>query len=295
MGLATDPTVANLVDEALLITGHRGATTALKDRLTARAMEQIKLDIWAVSTTHKVLEATQTTVTTRGNQRYDVPTDFNELISVTLLDGPDDDRGTARAGSASTLTLAATDGGDENSRIGRELVLTGGTASGKVRTITAFNATSKVATVGEDWNAAGDTATVPDGTTTYLVVSRYPPLAIRPLDLEIGTFVDQTADGRPSRCALYDDQLYLAPVPDLSTYGLRIRYYLQLIRLDLASTRYLNIIKEWENIWMAGLVMKIHQNFDDGRHGGAATDYFGLLQALGNKQTTLGRVAYRDL
>lgn len=295
MALATDPTVANLVDEALLIAGRRGSTDAFKARLTARAMEKIKTDIWAVSTTHKVLEATQTTVTTRGNARYDVPVDFNELISVSLLDGPDDDRGTAQGGSASAITLKATDGGDENSRIGREVLLTGGTASGKVRTITAFNATTKVATVGEDWNATGDTATVPDGTTGYLVVSRYKDLKVRPYPLEIGELVDQTAPGRPSVAALYDDQLHLAPVPDLSTYGLRIRYYLQLIRLDLASTRYLNLIKEWENIWMAGLKVAIYDNFDDPRYERASTEYFGLLQALGNKQTTLGRVAYRDL
>ena len=86
MALATDPTVANLVDEAFLLSGYKGASTTIKDRATNRWMEEIKGDLYLSSTTHEELQATQDTVTTEGNQRYDVPTDYGEVISVILLE-----------------------------------------------------------------------------------------------------------------------------------------------------------------------------------------------------------------
>ena len=288
MAMAADPTVANLVDEAFLLSGYKGASTTIKDRATNRWMEEIKGDLYLSSTTHEELQATQETVTTEGNQRYDVPTDYGDVISVTLLDGSDDERATARGGSASSITLAANDGASDTAgRIGKEILLTGGAGVGQVRTITAFNTTTKVATVDQNFS------TIPDATTTYLIVTRYQPLVVHPMALGVDTYTHQTYRGAPVQAAFHDRQWYVLPVPDKSTYGLRMRYYLDLLRLDLASTRYLRIIKQWENVFMAGLVARIHKNFDDDRYRDSREEYVGLLQALGAKQTTLTHVAFR--
>ena len=287
MALAPDPTVAGLIAEAFLLSGYKGASTAIQDRATNRWMESIKADLAASSSVHRELEATSVTVTTEGNQRYDVPTDYSEMVDVTLLDGADEERDTARGGGSGTLTLAANDGAsDTAARISKEILLTGGTGVGQIRTITAFNTTTKVATVDTNWD------TTPDSTTTYLIVSRYRPLAIHPMDLGVGTLTSQTHRGAPTTTSIYDRQWYLAPVPDKSTYGLRLRYYLDLLRLDLASTRYLRLIKEWENIIMAGLIARIHKNFDDDRYRDSRDEYTGLLQALSAKQSTIGNVRF---
>ncbi len=62
--------------------------------------------------------------------------------------------GTAQAGAATTLTLAAADAGTLNQYIGCSVVIISGTGAGQVRKITAYSNTTKVATVGSAWTTA---------------------------------------------------------------------------------------------------------------------------------------------
>jgi hypothetical protein len=77
--------------------------------------------------------------------------------------------GTAQAGSASTITLQAT-----NSSItdgwydGLTIATTGGTGSGQTRTISSYVGSTQVATVSSAWSV------VPDATTTYLITGVQP-------------------------------------------------------------------------------------------------------------------------
>lgn len=71
--------------------------------------------------------------------------------------------GTAQAGAAGTITLASTASSDHGAYVNCTITLTGGTGSGQVRTVQAYNGTTKVASVSA-W------VTPPDGTTTYSMV-----------------------------------------------------------------------------------------------------------------------------
>jgi hypothetical protein len=71
--------------------------------------------------------------------------------------------GTARAGTANTIQLAAD---APNIGAGMLIRITGGTGSGQIRRIIAWNNTSKTATVNPNW------ATNPDSTSTYSVEDR---------------------------------------------------------------------------------------------------------------------------
>lgn len=73
--------------------------------------------------------------------------------------------GTAQAGGAETVTLDASASATDNAYAGFFVVLTGGTGADQRRLITAYDGTSKVATVAEDWTQA------PDNTSTYQVES----------------------------------------------------------------------------------------------------------------------------
>mgnify|MGYP001618884253 CR=1 FL=1 len=291
MAVATVPTVALVIAEAFRVAGQKNPSTDLTTRATDRWMQEIAVDIAASSGTHRLLQERTVLVTTEGVHRYALPSDFQELGpggAVPLLDGPDADRGTLRAATATTATLASDDGGDEDGRVGRELLTTGGTGSAQTRQISAYNATTKVATVSAAWT------TTPDATTPYLVVSHTPELIYRPLLSGIGAHDAQYPRGAPTECGIWDRAIWVRPVPDKSTYGLRVLYYMQLARLDLAGSRYLGLILEWENIWMAGLVVKVHKNNDDDRYQQSVATYMALLQALSAKQATISQVAYRD-
>lgn len=80
-------------------------------------------------------------------------------MAATTLAADQDD--TAQAGATDTITLAA--GATANSLVGFPISIDGGTGIGQRRIITAYNGTSKVATVYPDWDVE------PDATSTYVV------------------------------------------------------------------------------------------------------------------------------
>ncbi len=105
----------------------------------------------------------------------DLPTNFADL-SITATSGRVDvgswlgtavtalpalSTGTAQAGAAGTITLAAGEVAVDDYYNGTRVVLTGGTGAGQSRIITDYFNGSKIANVSPNW------ATNPDGTTTY--------------------------------------------------------------------------------------------------------------------------------
>lgn len=74
----------------------------------------------------------------------------------------------AQAGGAATITLAATASSQDNFYVGYTIHVTSGAALGDIRTVTAYNGTTKVATVDSAWTAApgvGDDYSIYDAAT----------------------------------------------------------------------------------------------------------------------------------
>src|ERR1700704_531437 len=99
MAIPVDPTVSSIVTQALRRAGRTVPTAAQVTEATDHALQEVKADIMLKAATHPSLLVTATTVTTRGQQRYSIPVDHNAQQSITLLDGPDDWRGTAQSGT----------------------------------------------------------------------------------------------------------------------------------------------------------------------------------------------------
>lgn len=74
------------------------------------------------------------------------------------------DEGTAQAGGATSITLATTASATNDLYANSFVTITSGTGSGQTRTITAYNGTTKVATVDSAWSVA------PDSTSVYAVI-----------------------------------------------------------------------------------------------------------------------------
>lgn len=103
--------------------------------------------------------------TTTDYQLYFPEQAGSAVLAQTVQEGAVSHSGTAQAGSASTLTLASGASGTDNFYVNKRLWLTGGTGSGQgYRLITAYNGTTKVATVSPSFLLA-----TPDNTTTYEV------------------------------------------------------------------------------------------------------------------------------
>lgn len=72
---------------------------------------------------------------------------------------------TAQAGASGSITLDASASSTTDFYVGMLVLITGGTGVGQVRRITAYNGTSKVATVERNW------ATNPDNTSTFALLA----------------------------------------------------------------------------------------------------------------------------
>ena len=74
------------------------------------------------------------------------------------------DHGVATAGAADSITLAATASATNNIYVGSVVYISTGTGAGQIRLVTAYNGTSKVATVSDNWT------TTPDNTSVYKIL-----------------------------------------------------------------------------------------------------------------------------
>jgi len=86
---------------------------------------------------------------------------ISDNIDISNFTGALSESGTAQAGGASTITLAAGASSVHDYYVGATIDLTGGTGAGQSNTIIGYSGTTKVAVVNTAW------AVVPDGTTTY--------------------------------------------------------------------------------------------------------------------------------
>lgn len=77
-----------------------------------------------------------------------------------------DESGTAQAGGATTITLAADESAVDDAYNGKQIEITGGTGSGQVRIISDYVGSTKVATVSAAWD------TNPDATSTYEIFAQ---------------------------------------------------------------------------------------------------------------------------
>ena len=257
----------------------------------ARALDawlpEIKDDIWFdEGTSHELLETDALILLTEGTHIYNLPTDFDAPKSFVVLDG--DIRETAQAGTTNTITLISTDSSEEEGRIGKEIVTLSGTGSSQKRQITAFNTTTKVATVDSAWS------TNPNSTTEYLIVTEYHPLNI----VDLTTFnrtTSRTERERPEMGTIWHDKLYIQLVPD-KTYPLPYQYWVNIMQTDIADTNatHQDMLKMWRSLFTQGFFVKTLQNEDDDRYIPELTLYRDMISKITQRTQQMGHVKPHD-
>lgn len=263
MAVPTDPTLTFLIQEALKKAGR------IEDFARARDfwMEEIKNEIWLKvqrdgNTRLKTLQTSAVQISQLGQSRYSFPSDFDEEMSIEILDGSTAD--TAQAGAALTVTLAAAEDITEDLIKGQYVLITSGTGVNGLRQVTAYSAATKVATVDSAWD------TNPDNTSVYLVVDAFYKLEEGHID-DLTENQTRTNRQRPSVFHKVHEGVNVRFIfdypPDKSTYGIQIRYYANLSEVDLTESGTLisAIYQNWRSVFDKGIVMKAagpaHQNY----------------------------------
>ncbi len=268
--------LTNLVAEGLKKAGESSASTALVDRAEDYWAEEIKNDIWTKTKTLKSLQKTKGIVFNKGQSIYSMPTDFagQGEISIRILDGVN--TGVLQAATSSSLTLASNFSATEDFMIGKEVLITSGTGVNEIGQVTAWDNGTKVATVAA---AFGTTPLTGDG---YLVIESYRDLMEGPVwnyDREISTMTKRKPfEFYPTGDVDYSEIVLDAP-PD-KAYGGIIRYYVNLMTVDLASTLMTTLYQKYRNLWIQGIKARRLEDIDDDRAPREMQAYFGLLQAM---------------
>jgi hypothetical protein len=272
----SNPTQSELISEALAMSGEYDPSSSLITRANLW-FEEIKNDIWRKEKKLKSLQKTCYAVFQSGQSRYSYPSSFSSDLSLTILDGQN--RGTAQGGTVSSITLSSSDPNTDGDLIGREILITSGLGVGSFSQITGYNSTTKLADVTPDFDTA------PDGTSTYMIKDVEYDLEQRPIS-DFKMF-QQVGNGRPGYFFPLGDEDYgefiLNQPPD-KVYGARIRYYANIMTLDTSDTLFSNLLLQWRNIWLQGIVYRRLRDANDDRSNDEFVKYRGELQSLINRE-----------
>lgn len=272
-----DPTASGIVSEAMRTALGRAATSGEVARGLDVWIPEIHGDIWMGAPTHRLVETSTLVLLTEGRQLYDFPSDADSLISLTILDGAA--RDTMQSATASTATLVSTDSAPSTARIGREIVTLSGTGSGQRRTIYGWTA-PQITSMNENWT------TTPTNSTTYVVVDDYKVLDKMVEDRWLRE-PDRTERDKPKTWLRETRQYRIRPVSD-KTYPLIIRYWIDLQKLDLASTAFTDCLRTWRSLYTQGIFVKTLRDEDDARKDGEFQIYQGMIGRITGKGAQSG-------
>lgn len=259
----------------------RAPTSGEVSRGLDRFFQEVTNEIWlSPGGSQRLLQSETLVLLTEGAQRYDLPTDYAELLDLTVLDGTD--RDTLQSATSTTATLAATDATEPEGRIGRELVTLSGTGSGQKRTIFGWTA-PQATSLSAPWT------TTPGASTTYVVVDTY-----RKLDPlaggELESFTNRTSRERPTKFRVTGTSYDVWPVPD-KTYPAILRYWINLTRLDWNSSAFDRVLTDWQTLLTQGVYVKTLLDEQDTLYDGQFAVYLNMIRQLVGKGTRDGFLA----
>jgi hypothetical protein len=272
------PSLRTLVTEALDRAGYANPSEARLQRAERHWMEETKQDIWRKSKKLKSLYTSSVAICTENQGRYPFPPDFASDLSVVLLHGTT--RGTAQSGANAAITLASTEDVTQESILGKEILIYDGIAKANISQCTAYNTTTKVATVTPAWT------TQPDSTSLYMIVDIYYPLKQNPIwNTDRNNY--QTTRGTPFEYYPIGDsdsgEFILYPVPHHISdipFGMKLRYYANLLRVDLDSTLMATLYRDWMGELMQGVFVRALQDLDDVRYREEKQIYMNMINLL---------------
>lgn len=278
MAIPTAPTLTTLVSEALAKAGLSSPTTAQQTRGEDEFMEEVKNDVITVERRLTSLQTTSILVTTNGQNRYALPVDFLSDLTMTRLDGAT--TGTAQGGTASSVTFEASDSSEVGDNFGIEVLIYENTAKGSLSQVTGYDTTTKIAAVTPNFETA------PDDTSEYMKIDQYKHMFETPVwEFERNRTI--SSQDAPTHFIPIGDtdngEVIIWPTPYRTgeiPWGLQLRYYADLMELDLDSTLMATLYKKWRNVWIAGVYYKQLQSDDDDRQNAARNEYNFEIQQM---------------
>jgi hypothetical protein len=273
MAVVTNPTVAEIIIQGMSEAGQYSVTTAQSAYLSFKAnqWETIKAEIWNACRTDRMLEGLACRVVPAGLSDITEPDDFDSEIKVELFWCADEYRGTAQAGTSTTITLASDFSTEEDDIKGRRIFITDGAGENAQRLISAYNNTTKVLTVSEAWPTSTGN---PNSTSEYVIGMQSEVLPRRDYD-----YVSKPL-GRPRQYSRRNWQIELAPAAD-ENYPILLPYRQNLTLMDEADSVFIAHLRRRRHLWIQGVKVKTMAKFDDDRRAAEEQIWERMLAQYG--------------
>ena len=98
---------------------------------------------------------------------------------------------------------------------------------------------------------------------------------------------DRTMRDRPKHYLETGRQYALFPLPD-KTYPLLVRYWIDLQKLDVASTAFTDLLRTWRSLYHQGIFVKTLRDEDDARKDIEFAIYQGMISRVTGKSSQSG-------
>ena len=172
MAVATVPTAESISTEGLKRAEIISPSQTQISRAVDTWMQELFNDIWNRSivtgdTRLKTLQTTSVSISVDNQRRYQLPPDFSEELSISILDATD--TGTVQSGTSNTVTLESGEGISQETAEGKYYLSTSGTSKGQYREILIYNTSTLIATVDINW----DTNKTPVSGDKYAIIDKH--------------------------------------------------------------------------------------------------------------------------
>ena len=273
------PTAASLVTEGLRQARIFNPTASQISLYQTEVMEQLKNDLWQAVKQMKPLMTFSYMVLVPGQSRYSCPTDYSSDMSMVVMTGLT--TGAVLSATANTIVIAAATSGslDSNSTIGKDLAIISGTGSASVSQIVGVvtAGANTTLTVYPDFQAT------PDATSTFMIVDNQYPVEqdhIANYDKFRSAGLDRPRKFYPMGDEDYDEFIFDSAPDAVFTYVARMRYFVNIMTLDLTSTLMSTLYQKFREYWIKGIKAQALSDNDDTNWQVALQERNAKLQEL---------------
>ena len=256
------PTVASLVTEGLRQARIFNPTQSQISIYQNEVMEQLKNDLWQAVKQMKPLMTFSYMVLVPGQSRYSCPSDFSSDMTMVIETGLM--TGTVVSATANTLTVPTPSGSfDINQTLGKDLGIILGTAAASVSQVIDLVVNGNGTTTMTVYpNFQG----IPDATSTYLLVDNQWPVEadhVANYDKHRTAGVDRPRKFFSMGNEDFDEFIFDVAPDNNYPYILRMRYFVNIMTLDLNSTLMSTLYQKFREYWIKGVKAQALSDNDD--------------------------------
>jgi len=185
--------------------------------------------------------------------------------------------------AATSSTLTANISLDQNQTLGKDIAIVSGTGKNSVSQIVGVSGTTpNIITVYPDFQET------PDASSTYMICdNQYPVVAdyIAYYDKFRSAGLSRPQKFFSSGNEDYDEFIFDCPPDANYTYVCRMRYFVNIMTLDLSSNLMETLYQKFRNFWIQGVKMQaLMDNDDDGAPASQADKMSKLQQIIVSQQ-----------